>query len=251
MAFVFAAFAVATAVGLPIVAIDAGHGGDALGTVGVCGAKEKDVALAVAKELAALLDASGTAHAVLIRSDDRDVPLEERARAAGRTRASLFVSIHGNASPKSDNNGIETYFLSRRAADQRTLAVAQRENGVSESLAMRTDASLQALLRALSIGAAHAESQRLALRVQNALAGQLARRGRGVLQAPFLVLLYADMPAVLAEIGFLSNPEECRLLASVDYQRRVAAALGTAVLLHFDAEPTLALLPPERRSRRR
>jgi len=217
---------------LPVVAIDAGHGGTQPGALGVCGLQEKNVTLAIASELGKLLAASGRVTPLLTRTGDETVTLDDRALRANRGGAALFVSVHANASLEDRSRGFETYFLSRHAADQRLAQIARLENDGSELVDEPTD-TVSRILGGLRMQASHDASQRLAMLVQQTLGTQLGHFGRGVLQAPFIVLRKADMAAVLVEVGFLTYEDECKELAQVDYQRRVARALATAVLAHL------------------
>ena len=216
---------------LPVVALDAGHGGEQSGAVGVCGIREKDVALAIIHELAQLLRASGRAEPFLTRSGDETVKLEERPERAKAAGAILFVSVHANAAPNETSAGVETYFLSLRAWDKRVEQLALVENeGVIERESSDT---LGRILDSLRLRAAHAESQRLAALVQTSIIHRLGERDRGVFQAPFIVLRRAEMAAILVEVGFLSNPAECVQLGSPSHQRSLAQALAAAILAHL------------------
>lgn len=219
--------------GPPVVAIDPGHGGEHIGAVGPCGAREKQVALEVSRELVEVLSASGRVRAVLTRDEDTTLELEDRYRIANEAGAVLFLSIHANASHNADARGVETYFLSSRASNRRIRNLADRENLGARLSEAREDNVLAVILDGLLLNAAHGGSQRLAMRVQDAMDATFETPGRGVLQAPFIVLLGAQMPAVLVEIGFISNPEECVQLAQRDYQRNIARTIAAAVLEHL------------------
>ncbi len=218
----------------PLVAIDAGHGGSQRGAVGVCGVLEKDVTLSVSKELAAVLEASGRAQPMMTRESDVDLELEDRTRRANQAGAALFVSIHANSSPEAHSRGVETYFLSLRAPSQRQRDLVLRENE-GHAAPVGTSEPLAAILDDLRNNAGHKGSQSLAMRAHLALRDRLEARGRGVMQAPFLVLRGAAMPAVLVEIGFLTHTEECRRLIDPAYQRSVAQALAGAILAELES----------------
>lgn len=226
--------------GLPIVAIDAGHGGIQGGAVGVCGVVEKDVTLSTARELAALLEASGRIAPTMTRLTDETLSLEARAEQANRAGATLFVSIHANASPQPETRGIETYFLSLRAANRRAQAVADRENEGRTLAPPHGTNSVAQLLDQLRLNAADRESQRLATRLQRDLTAGLQSGGRGVLQAPFIVLRESNMAAVLVEIGFLSHAEECRLLGDLEHQRTIAGLIASGILAHLTQAAAIA-----------
>jgi len=236
MAWFVAALLVTAQTPLPLVAIDPGHGGEADGAIGICGAKEKEVALRISIELRDLLNASGHARAMLTRTADQSVELEERAALANRARADLFLSIHANSSPASRFHGIETYFLSRKASDRRSREVAARENGERPGQEESESTALQELLLGLRLHASAGEGLRLADRLQERMSNHLEQPGRGVLQAPFIVLRDAEMPAALVETGFLSNQEDCERLADGAYQRKIARALAAALLEHLALE---------------
>jgi N-acetylmuramoyl-L-alanine amidase len=226
-----------TFLALPVVALDAGHGGLQEGAPGICGVAEKDVTLALARRTAAYIDATGQTRAYLVRQGDETLRLQQRADRAQRNGASVFVSIHANASPDPRVAGIETFFLSYGRASQRLLQLAHRENdGVDAPTATHID-PLSHILQGMSLDAAHNESQRLALRLQQTLQLRLKTRGRGVLQAPFMVLGAARMAAVLVEVGFITHPAECRRLASNAYQDRVARALAAGIVAHIKQQP--------------
>ena len=222
-----------------IVAIDAGHGGPDVGMVGPIGARpflrEKDVTLAVARELAAELGRRGV-RAVLTRSKDTLIALRDRGRIAGADSADLFMSIHVNAAnPRwrdaAGARGFETYFLAEaRTEDARR--VARMEN---ESVRFETDADapdggpLAFILNDLAQNEHLRESSRLAEAVEAQLGRVHPSEGRGVKQAGFAVLATSYMPAVLVEVGFGSNADEARYLMGTAGQRRLARALADAV----------------------
>jgi N-acetylmuramoyl-L-alanine amidase len=222
-----------SAVALPIVAIDPGHGGDQEGAIGVCGAREKDITLAIGAEVARLLEASGKARALLTRTSDEAVSLEERAARANAAHAALLLSVHANASTSASARGCEAYFLSLNAADRRIAHLAAVENG-GATINRAAKGTLGRILEGLRGQAVLGESQRLARLVEGMMNARLAHRGRGVLQAPFIVLKEAEVPAVLVEVGYLTNEEECATLADVEVQRGIAQTLAASVLAHID-----------------
>jgi N-acetylmuramoyl-L-alanine amidase len=210
------------------VVIDAGHGGHDTGTVGVAGTKEKDVALAIAKRVGAILRDQGL-EVVQTRERDRFVRLEDRTRLANVARGDLFLSIHCNSVPQRSLRGVETYSLNL-SSDRYAIRLAARENSTSE----KGLSDLQFLLADLTTRANTEESVRLATRVQNALVTRLVSRHEkshdlGTKEALFYVLLGAKMPAILVETGFLSNAEEERRLASAEGQEAVARAVAAGV----------------------
>ncbi len=185
------------------IAIDPGHGGHDPGAIGPGGLREKDVTLSVAKALKKLLDAEGTFETFLTRDDDRFVALEKRTALANQRGADLFISIHFNAHTKRSRAGYETYYLAMAQNDE-ARAVAAMENAVS----MKNLHDLKGLVDGILRTAHRDESRRLAQSVQASLAHGMKGNDRGVKRAGFVVLVGADMPAVLAECGFITNPQE-------------------------------------------
>jgi len=217
----------------PVVVLDPGHGGVEDGAVGARGVVEKEAVLDIAVRLKTRLAAAGV-DAVLTRDTDRLVTLDERAAVANHNRAELFVSIHLNASPRAQAFGAETYFLSSDASDDEARWLAAEENSPRGEVPIvvgdARERGLDLVLWDLAQTQAMVESEALAGEVQlelNALAGT---RDRGVRQAPFRVLMGATMPAILVEVGFVSNPEEERRLAISEYRDRIAEALGVSIL---------------------
>jgi N-acetylmuramoyl-L-alanine amidase len=215
-----------------IVVIDTGHGGDGPKHEGARGPRklqEKTVALAVAKKLKGLLEAEG-ATAILTREDDVDVSFSGRAAIANEADADVFLSIHCNsmetAADRKITYGVETYFLSPDPTDAEAKLLAELENGGPAALPKpKSSDPVQGLLADLTLGQARNDSAQLAEFVQRTMVRTLKTTSRGVRQAPFVVLSALKMPAVLAEIGFISHPREGRKLAKVDYQHKIAQAL--------------------------
>ncbi|MBI5507197.1 MAG: N-acetylmuramoyl-L-alanine amidase [Deltaproteobacteria bacterium] len=218
---------------LPVVAIDPGHGGEQPGAYGTCGVSEKDVARGIARHLAAFLEASGRVQPFLTRGNDETLSLEERARLARERRALLLLSIHANASDNPESRGVETYFLSKSAADRRVAKLARAENDGRLLRHGGGDAALAKILGGLLLQAAAVESRRLGVRIQEAMQTVMGKSGRGLLQAPFIVLKEASMPAVLVEVGFLTNADDCALLETDLTRAGIARALTSAILEHL------------------
>jgi N-acetylmuramoyl-L-alanine amidase len=209
------------------IVIDPGHGGRDPGALGA-GVSEAEVVLDVALRLEKLLRAAGV-DVVLTRRTDEYVPLEERPAIAVREQADLFLSIHANASRRRAARGVESYFLNF-STDPAAEEVAARENAATS----RTINNLPDILKAITLNNKLDESRTFAAVIQRAMATQLGRvnsgiRDLGVKQAPFVVLIGADMPSVLVEIAFITNPQEGRLLKSGVFRQRVAQALFDAV----------------------
>jgi N-acetylmuramoyl-L-alanine amidase len=211
------------------IVIDAGHGGHDTGTIGPNGLLEKDVVLDVAKRLGRLLESRLGAEVIYTRQDDTFVPLETRTAIANRERADLFISIHANSSRDPDARGVETYYLNFTSSPE-ALEVAARENAVSE----QSIYELQDLVKKIALKEKIEESREFAGDVQDSLYGGLALnnagiRNRGIKKAPFIVLIGANMPSILAEISFVSNPTDERKLETSEHRQRIAESLYRGV----------------------
>jgi N-acetylmuramoyl-L-alanine amidase len=205
--------------------IDPGHGGHDAGTIGPNGLEEKDLVLDVGRRLGKLLEARLGADVVYTRNDDTFVPLETRTAIANQEQADLFVSIHANSSRDPDARGVETYYLNFTSSRE-ALDVAARENAVSEE----SIHELQDLVKKIALKEKIDESREFATDVQRSLHSGLAAkspgiRNRGVKKAPFIVLIGANMPSILAEISFVSNPGDERRLGTAEYRQRIAESL--------------------------
>jgi N-acetylmuramoyl-L-alanine amidase len=224
-------FSLARQLGLGVsrIVIDPGHGGHDPGAQ-ANGTSEADVVLDVALRLEKILMAQPGFEVVLTRRVDEFIGLEQRTAFANREKADLFLSIHANSSPQSDTRGVETYFLNL-ATNDRAEAVAARENA-STTQSMRL---LPGLVRAITLNSKKAESRELATMIQASLIRQMKQQNRnvkdlGVKEAPFVVLIGAEMPSVLAEISFITNRADATLLKQSAYRQRIAQALADAVL---------------------
>jgi N-acetylmuramoyl-L-alanine amidase len=211
------------------VVLDPGHGGHDQGTKGRSGLLEKDLSLDVVKRLAALLENRLGLRVVLTRSDDTYVSLEERTEIANQSRADLFLSIHANWNPARSIAGIDTYYR-YFSASREDLDLATRENAGTT----RSVFDLEEAVEKIAARAKVDESRELAVQLQKTLHAAAAKenpdaRSRPVKRAPFVVLIGADMPSALAEIGFLSNPKEEQLLNSEEHRQRLAEALYEGV----------------------
>ena len=224
-------FSIARQLGLSVsrIVIDPGHGGHDPGTL-ARGLNEEQLTLDVALRLEKLLQKEPGIEVVLTRRTDVYVPLEERTAIANRSNADLFLSIHANSSRNNTARGVETYFLSF-ASSPDAEAIAARENSASE----REMHQLPDLIKAISLNNKLDESRDLANMVQEALVANLKKtnkdvRSRGVKKAPFVVLIGAQMPSVLAEISFLTNKQELQLLKTNSYKQKIAESLYSAVM---------------------
>jgi N-acetylmuramoyl-L-alanine amidase len=215
------------ALGLKIgrIVIDAGHGGHDTGTIGPNGLQEKDLVLEVALRLGKLLESKLGAEVIYTRDDDTFIPLETRTAIANEKQADLFVSVHANSSQDSSARGVETYYLNF-TTNADALEVAARENAVSE----KSIYQLQDLVKKITLKDKIEESRELAGDVQASLYAGLSPKNptlknRGVKKAPFVVLIGANMPSILAEISFVSNPTDEKKLETPDYRQKIAESL--------------------------
>jgi N-acetylmuramoyl-L-alanine amidase len=217
-----------------VAVVDPGHGGEQDGALSPAGEKEKDVALDLALRISKRLKALG-GKVVLTRTGDITVPLANRAALATALRADLFVSVHLNSMPTPEQRrrtaGVETYFLSADATDSRASAVAAREN--ADRLAGEPEADpndpVAGILSDLEDAAVLQQSSRLAYAVHERLVTSLGAEDHGVKQAPFYVLAGARMPAVLLEVGFISNDGEAAKLRRREYRDRIADAVAEGI----------------------
>ncbi len=219
------------ALGLKIgkIVVDAGHGGHDTGTIGPNGLEEKDLVLDVALKLGKLLEDKLGAEVVYTRDDDTFIPLETRTAIANKEQADLFISIHANSSNDASARGVETYYLNFTSSPD-ALEVAARENAVSD----QSIHELQDLVKKIALKEKIGESREFAADVQRSLYSGLSAkspglRNRGVKKAPFVVLIGANMPSILAEIAFVSNPDDARKLKTNDYRQRIAESLYKGV----------------------
>jgi N-acetylmuramoyl-L-alanine amidase len=213
---------------LRVVVLDAGHGGHDSGAVGPSGLMEKELVLEVTRRVAKLAEQRLAMKVLLSRDGDYFVPLRDRTSFANRERADLFVSIHANAHREVASEGVETYFLSSEATDNEARQVAALENDVVQlerpAARGRSDV-VKSILWDLAQSEFQLESSRLAEIVLDSMTNSLRIPNRGVKQAGFYVLGGAAMPAVLIEIGFVTNPKEERKLRDLRYRDEIARAI--------------------------
>jgi N-acetylmuramoyl-L-alanine amidase len=231
------------ALGLKIsrIVIDPGHGGHDTGTIGPHGLMEKDLCLDVALRLGHEIEEKlPGAEVVYTRKDDTFIPLEQRTAIANEAKADLFISIHANSSHDEAARGIETYYLNF-ATSEESMEVAARENALSqESLH-----DLQDIIKKIARNEKVEESKELASDIQDSLTHRLQlvsqnERNRGVKKAPFVVLIGANMPSVLSEISFISNPSDERLLKKTDQRQRVADGLYRGIASYLESLNSLS-----------
>lgn len=208
------------------IVIDPGHGGHDTGTIGPTGLMEKDLCLDVALRLGKIIQQRlPGAEVVYTRSDDTFIPLEERTRAANESKADLFISIHANSSHDHAARGIETYYLNLKGSPD-AMEVAARENATAQESIHDLEDIVKKIARSEKID----ESREFAADIQESLARRIQKlnktvKDRGVRKAPFVVLVGADMPSILTEISFLSNPADEQLLKKPEHRQRVAEGL--------------------------
>ena len=225
------------ALGLKIgrIVIDAGHGGHDSGTLGADGIEEKDVVLDVALRLGKLLHDRLGAEVVYTRADDTFIPLETRTAIANKAQADLFISVHANSSGDPSARGVEVYYLNF-TSDPDAMAVAGRENAVSSQRVNQ----LSDLVKKIALKDKIDESRELAADVDTSLYAGLKKgneglKDRGVKKAPFVVLIGANMPSILAEISFVTNPDDAGELSQPEYRERVAESLYRGVARYAGA----------------
>ncbi len=221
------------------IAIDAGHGGHDPGAIGKNGLKEKIVTLDIAKRLAALVKERLGCEVIMTRDRDVFIPLDQRPFIAKSRGADLFVSIHVNANRKRKARGIETYIQGLQASDREAMATAARENAMSTKRLSELDSEIDKILKDLKQDNKLEESLQLAHTVQASLVGTMKPEQRqvvnlGVKRAFFYVLINTQMPSILAEVGFISNPDEERELRKDSYRQSIAEALYQGVKKYVD-----------------
>jgi N-acetylmuramoyl-L-alanine amidase len=235
------------ALGLKIgrIVIDAGHGGHDTGTIGPTGLMEKDLCLDVALRLGKIIQQRlPGADIVYTRSDDTFIPLEERTSIANQAKADLFISIHANSSQDHAARGVETYYLNLKGSAE-AMEVAARENASSEQGVH----DLEDLVKKIARNEKIDESKEFAEDIQDSLAKRMQKasktvKNRGVRKAPFVVLIGADMPSILTEISFLSNPADEKLLKQPEYRQRVAEGLYQGVASYLQSLNSMTLNMP-------
>ncbi|MGC1383708.1 MAG: N-acetylmuramoyl-L-alanine amidase [Candidatus Acidiferrales bacterium] len=231
------------ALGLKVsrIVIDPGHGGHDTGTIGPHGLMEKDLCLDVALRLGQEIEQKlPGAEVVYTRKDDTFVPLEQRTAIANDAKADLFISIHANSSHDSAARGIETYYLNF-ATSEESMEVASREN----AQAQESMHDLQDIIKKIARNEKIEESKELATDIQDSLSHRMqlvssGEKNRGVKKAPFVVLIGANMPSVLSEISFISNPGDEKMLRKTDQRQHVADGLYRGVAAYLDSVNSLS-----------
>jgi N-acetylmuramoyl-L-alanine amidase len=231
------------------IVIDAGHGGHDTGTIGPTGLMEKDLCLDVALRLGKIIQQRlPGAEVVYTRSDDTFIPLEERTHVANESKADLFISIHANSSHDHAARGIETYYLNLKGSPD-AMEVAARENATAQESIHDLEDIVKKIARSEKID----ESREFAADIQESLAKRIQKlnktvKDRGVRKAPFVVLVGADMPSILTEISFLSNPADEQLLKKPEHRQRVAEGLYQGVASYLQSLNSMTMNVPGKTS---
>ncbi|WP_438951662.1 N-acetylmuramoyl-L-alanine amidase [Porticoccus sp.] len=239
-----------------IISIDAGHGGEDPGALGPNGIREKDVVMAISRELKKLFDQTPGFKARLVRDGDYYIALRDRTRIAHEQRADMFISVHADAFTKPSANGASVFALSRRGATSETARyLASKENradliGGAGSVSLDDkDHMLASVLLDLSMTATLSSSLDAGTDVLKHLGGVARLHKKRVEQAGFMVLKSPDIPSILVETGFISNPHEARLLGTRDYQQKIARSIFHGIHQHFSKAPPSGTLLAARKSK--
>jgi N-acetylmuramoyl-L-alanine amidase len=219
--------------GIRTIVVDAGHGGDEDGAHGPVGTLEKNVTLGVARRLKAALESRLGVRVILTRDSDVTVGLDERAAVANNNKADLFVSLHANASVRSSVSGAEVFYLSLEEYGDEAQRVAK---GDSEALPIFGGGTrdIEVILWEMAQARYIEQSSALAQTIEGALRERVPMSPRAIQQAPFRVLVGANMPAVLVEMGFITNPEQEKQLASDAFQSSIVQALVDSIVRYRD-----------------
>jgi N-acetylmuramoyl-L-alanine amidase len=215
--------------GRPIVVLDAGHGGRDPGAKGVSGSSEKELTLALARELRTELAERGRVRVALTREDDRYLTLDQRAEIARRLGASAYLSLHIDSAPNPLARGATVYSLSDVASDAEAARLADKENKAGEGVSSEPDGSVRGMLSDLALREQMNASASLAERLVRKSAGRYLLRPEPHRFADFRVLRHAEVPAVLFEAGYISNVDDEALLVQVKERARIVAALAQAI----------------------
>jgi N-acetylmuramoyl-L-alanine amidase len=215
-----------------LIALDAGHGGKDPGAIGVDGTEEKTVTLKMAKQLKELLEATGRYEVLLVREDDKLIPLRRRIEIARSANADMFISLHADHNDNEDFRGASVYTLSETASDAEAAALATREN--KEDLITGVDLSHQSqMVTSILIDLAQRETKNLSARLASYVTAELSKTTRMIYDshrfAGFAVLKSPDVPSILVELGYLSNEADEKDLVSDRHRKRMAKAILRAI----------------------
>lgn len=221
-----------------IVVIDAGHGGHDPGTISPCGIKEKEVTLAIAKEMKRLIDKSGKYTAVLTRTGDQHLPLRYRFSVARELNANLLISLHADSNPNKNVKGVSVYTLSENATDEEAKRLADKENSADFLEDLKFTQNTEQDVKDILINLSQTRSKNHSIEFADRLMKQFS--AKEVLQknkhrsADFAVLKAPDVASVLVELGYLSNPSDQKRLVSDQYQRKIASKIVAAIDDYFE-----------------
>lgn len=216
------------------IVIDAGHGGSDPGAIGVNGIKEKDITLDIAKRLKGQIQEQGIAVS-LTRNDDRFVSLWQRVNIVNKLAPDFFISIHANASERKKTGGFEVYYLSQTSDDaSRAWADVIDKSHTSAADTTANSRELEAIVLDLVYSENRREAKELATLLCKATKGRLAIRSRGVKESRFYVLKNTKVPAILVEVGFVSNSKEGYKLANPHYRQQLVKALSSGILSYIE-----------------
>lgn len=229
----------------PVVVVDAGHGGVDPGAIGVSGIYEKKIALDYAREIVRQLKASGKYEVVMTRNRDIFLPLRERVRVSRAAGADLFLSLHANTHPKRTTRGFSVYTLSDRASDKEAAALAALENK-SDVIGGVNLGDYSDDVQNILIDFAQAKTNELSVTFARDILVKQVKTSASLLTRPwrsagFAVLKAPDVPSVLVELGYISNPQEERLLVTGNHRRKLSAAIVKAVDAYFETTQSAAL----------
>jgi N-acetylmuramoyl-L-alanine amidase len=230
--------------GVHTIVIDAGHGGDETGAHGTRGTLEKTVTLVVARRLKTVLESRLGARVLLTRDDDRSVDLDQRAALANNNKADLFLSLHANASLRHTVSGAEVFYLSLDRADEEARRVAETE-GVAMPVFGGGTREINVILWQMAQARHIEQSAGLARAMERSLRPAVPMSPRAIQQAPFRVLVGANMPAVLVELGYLTNADQERQLSSDAFQARIVDALADAIGKFLAGDVPPAVVPAD------
>jgi N-acetylmuramoyl-L-alanine amidase len=212
------------------IVIDPGHGGDEQGTRGASGVSEKDLVLDVARRLRTVLDARLGVRVLLTRDDDRIVPHDERASIANNNKADLFISLHANSSPSRSAKGAEVFYISLDGLGSEARKMVESPDARPVPVLGGGSRDIDLILWDMAQARHMNESAAFAVLVEEELRRRVEMGPNPVQQAPFRVLVAANMPAVLVEMGFLSNPDQEPEMSSDDFKNRIVQALFDAIV---------------------
>ena len=235
---------------IDLIAIDPGFGGNENGPSGYDGnSKAKNISLHIAKKLSEIIKRDLAINTIITRENDTNISLEQRTTIANTSEADLFVSIHTNGFDHPSASGIETYYLNL-APEPDAVRISAMENSKNPQEAAQLESILTDLLHNANVQ----ESELLATNVQKYLFNHLKRKhktikNRGVKQPPFYILLGAEMPSIMVQAGFITNPMECKLLISEEYQEDISTGIVEGIRAFIKARRTQPVNSPDPKSR--